>query len=131
MRELTRNVPVLLLLSATPPLGEEARFLALLNLLDPLTHPLDDLNGFRQKLEQRRAIGRLLLSLDPAASGIVLRQRGAELVRRFPDDTIVQDLAPQLIDATREAPERLVPLCSALKEHVADSYRIHQRLSLN
>ena len=128
LRELTRNVPVLLLLSATPPLGEEARFLALLNLLDPLTHPLDDLNGFRQKLEQRRAIGRLLLSLDPAASGIVLRQRGAELVRRFPDDTIVQDLAPQLIDATREAPERLVPLCSALKEHVADSYRIHQRL---
>ncbi len=128
LQDLARDVPVLLLLSATPPLGEEARFLALLNLLDPLTHPLDDLDGFRLKLEQRRAIGRLLLSLDPDASGIVLRQRGAELVRSFPDDTVVQDLAPQLIDATREAPERLVTLCGALKEHVADSYRIHQRL---
>lgn len=128
LRDLARDVPVLLLLSATPPLGEEARFLALLNLLDPLTHPLDDLDGFRAKLEQRRAIGRLLLSLDPDASGIVLRQRGAELVRSFPDDTVVQDLAPQLIAATREAPERLVDLCGALKEHVADSYRIHQRL---
>lgn len=128
LRELARDVPVLLLLSATPPLGEEARFLALLNLLDPLTHPLDDLEGFRLKLEQRRAIGRLLLSLDPDASGIVLRQRGAELVRSFPDDPVVQDLAPQLIEATRDAPERLVNLCGALKEHIADSYRIHQRL---
>ena len=128
LRELARDVPVLLLLSATPPLGEEARFLALLNVLDPMTHPLDDLAGFRLKLEQRRAIGRLLLSLDPDASGIVLRQRGAELVRNFPDDPVVQDLAPQLIQATREAPERLVDLCGALKEHIADSYRIHQRL---
>lgn len=128
LRELARDVPVLLLLSATPPLGEEARFLALLNLLDPLTHALDDLDGFRLKLEQRRAIGRLLLSLDPDASGIVLRQRGAELVRSFPDDPVVQELAPQLIEATREAPERLVDLCGALKEHIADSYRIHQRL---
>jgi ATP-dependent helicase HepA len=128
LRELAREVPVLLLLSATPPLGEDTRFLALLNLLDPLTHPLDDLAGFRMKLEQRRAIGRLLLSLDPDASGLVLRQRGAELARTFPDDPVVQDLAPQMIAATREAPERLVGLCGALKEHIADSYRIHQRL---
>lgn len=128
LRELARDVPVLLLLSATPPLGEEAKFLALLNLLDPLTHPLDDLDGFRVKLEQRRAIGRLLLSLDPDASGLVLRQRGTELERTFPDDPVVQSLAPQMIAATREAPERLVDLCGALKEHIADSYRIHQRL---
>lgn len=128
LRDLARDVPVLLLLSATPPLGEKAKFLALLNLLDPLTHPLDDLDGFRVKLEQRRAIGRLLLSLDPDASGLVLRQRGAELERTFPDDPVVQSLAPQMIAATREAPERLVDLCGALKEHIADSYRIHQRL---
>lgn len=128
LRQLARDVPVLLLLSATPVLGEEFKFLALLNLLDPLTHPLDDLAGFRVKLEQRRAIGRLLLSLDPGASGLVLRQRAAELVRTFLDDPVVQDLAPQLIAATREGPERLVDLCGALKEHIADSYRIHQRL---
>lgn len=128
LRELAEDVPVLLLLSATPPLGEEARFLALLNLLDPLTHPLEDLEGFRVKLGQRRAIGRLLLSLDPDGSGLVLRQRGAELGRTFPDDPVVQELAPQMIAATRDAPERLADLCGALKEHIADSYRIHQRL---
>ena len=128
LRELARDVPILLLLSATPPLGDEARFLALLNLLDPLTHPLDDIAGFRVKLEQRRAIGRLLLSLDADGSSFVLRQRGAELERTFPDDPIIAELAPRLIAATRDEPAELPNLCTMLKEHIADSYRIHQRL---
>lgn len=128
LRQLALDAPVLLLLSATPPLGEEPKFLALLNLLDPQTHPLEDLAGFRTKLEQRRSIGRLLLSLNPEAPGLVLRQRGAELVRSFPDDPIIQVLAPQVIAATRNAPADLARLCGALKEHIADSYRIHQRL---
>ncbi|MCP6406915.1 hypothetical protein NL481_28345, partial [Klebsiella pneumoniae] len=40
LRVLADQAPVLLLLSATPALGDEARFLALLNLLDPSSHPL-------------------------------------------------------------------------------------------
>ena len=128
LREVAAEVPVLLLLSATPPLGNEERFLALLNLLDPQTHPLDDLEGFRVKLEQRRTVGRILLSLNPDTPGLVLRQRGTELERSFPNDPIVQDLAPRLVAATRENSEDLGSLCAALKEHVADSYRIHQRL---
>lgn len=126
--ELARDAPVLLLLSATPPIGDNARFLALLNLLDPQTHPLDDLVGFKVKLEQRRAIGRLLLSLDADAPGLVLRKRAEELERSFPDDPVVRALAPKLIASTRNAPNDLGDLCIALKEHIADSYRIHQRL---
>ncbi|MCA2411252.1 protein DpdE [Rhizobium leguminosarum] len=128
LRTLSRDVPVLLLLSATPALGEEAKFLALLNLLDPVSHPIGDLAGFRAKLEQRRDIGRLLLSLAPDVPGIVLRQRGAELLRLFPSDTIVQELAPRLIDGTRDPSVDLDSLCLVLKDHIANSYRIHQRL---
>ena len=128
LRDLARDAPVLLLLSATPALGDESKFLALLNLLDPVTHPLGDIEGFRGKLEQRRHIGRLLLSRDPDAPGLVLRQRGSELQRIFPTDPLVQDLAPRLVEATREALDDVARLCSALKEHIADSYRIHQRL---
>ncbi|WP_425985267.1 protein DpdE [Ensifer sp. R-19] len=128
LRSLALKSPVLLLLSATPPLGEEARFLALLNLLDPTSHPLEDVGGFREKLKQRRNIGRLLLSLNPDSPGIVLRQRGAELQKLFPNDTVVQDLAPRIIEGTRDSTIDLVAACSALKVHVADSYRIHQRL---
>lgn len=128
LRELAKDTHVLLLLSATPPLGEEAKFLALLNLLDPMTHPLDDVAGFRAKLEQRRSIGRLLLSLNPDAPGVVLRQRGAELLRSFPDDPIIQGLAPRMIAAASDAAGNLAELCGALKQHIADGYRIHQRL---
>jgi ATP-dependent helicase HepA len=128
LRVLANDAPVLLLLSATPALGDEARFLALLNLLDPYSHPLDDIEAFRRKLEGRREIGRLLLGLDPEAPKLVLRQRCAEMERLFPDDLTINELAPKLIAATREAPADVPALCAALKSHIADSYRIHQRL---
>jgi ATP-dependent helicase HepA len=125
---LAADAPILLLLSATPPLGEESRFLALLNLLDPDTHKLEDLEGFRAKLEQRRDIGRLLLSLDSDSPGLVLRKRGEEMQDLFADDHVIMTLAPQLIEATRTDGEKVASLCAAIKTHVADTYRIHQRL---
>lgn len=128
LRVLSQEAPVLLLLSATPALGEEAKFLALLNLLDPINHPIEDLSGFKVKLEQRREIGRLLLSLSADGPRIVLRQRGAELMRLFPSDEIVQEFAPQLIEAAKDPSNDLTHLCSVLKDHIANSYRIHQRL---
>lgn len=128
LRVLANETPVLLLLSATPALGDDARFLALLNLLDPTTHPLEDVEGFRRKLEGRREIGRLLLGLDPEAPRLVLRQRCAEMERLFSDDSTIRELAPKLVAATREAPDEVPALCAALKSHIADSYRIHQRL---
>ncbi len=128
LRDLAADAKVLLLLSATPPIGEERRFLAMLNLLDPLTYRLDDIESFKAKLAKRQPIGRLLLSLDPAAPGLVLRKRGEELERLYPNDPVIRDLVPQLADATRMAPERLPALCSTLKQHVADGYRIHQRV---
>ncbi|SOY40285.1 Type III restriction enzyme, res subunit [Cupriavidus phytorum] len=128
LRAMTRDTPVVLLLSATPALGDEARFLALLNLLDPASHPLDDVPGFRRKLERRRDIGRLLLALDPEAPKLVLRQRGAEMERLFPDDQTIKEFAPRLVQATRDAPHELPALCTVLRSHIADSYRIHQRL---
>lgn len=128
LRVLASDANVLLLLSATPALGDEVRFLALLNLLDPSSHPLDDVEGFRRKLEGRREIGRMLLALDPEAPKLVLRQRSAEIERLFADDPTVRELAPRLVAATREAPEEVPAICTALRSHIADSYRIHQRL---
>ena len=58
-RGAPRECEVLLLLSATPALGNPERFLALLNLLDPVNHPIDDLAGFETKLAKRREFGSL------------------------------------------------------------------------
>lgn len=126
--DLSKRVGSLLLLSATPALGDEVKFLALLNLLDPVAHPLNDIEGFRAKLEQRQDLGRLLLSLDPEGSGLVLRQRAAELISLFPDDAVVQGLAGKLIEASKAKMPETPRFATALRNHVADSYRIHQRL---
>jgi ATP-dependent helicase HepA len=128
LRSLALKAPVFLLLSATPALGDENRFLSLLKLLDPATHQHEDLTGFRAKLNSRRELGRLLLALDPQAPGLVLRQRGAEVQRLFPEDPLVQDLGARLVAATRDAQSSLPELCAALKTHIADTYRINQRL---
>ena len=126
--ELSQLAPSLLLLSATPVLGDEDKFLALLNMLDPIAHPLSDIGGFRVKLERRQMLGRLLLSLDPQGTGLVLRQRAAELIGLFPDDPVVQSLSKQLIEASKVKAPDLPAIATALRQHVADSYRIHQRL---
>lgn len=128
LNELSLRTPSLLLLSATPVFGDEAKFLTLLNLLDPVAHPLEDLDGFKTKLTHRQELGRLLLSLDPQGSGLVLRQRAAELIELFPDDPIVQSLASQLIEGSKAKSPEVSGLAMALRQHVADSYRIHQRL---
>lgn len=128
LQQLSRESRVLLLLSATPALSDHRRFLALLNLLDPLSHPLTDVDGFAIKLQNRREFGRLLLSLDPTGPALVLRQRAAEAAKLFPDDPVVAELAPLLIEASRTEPERVASLCTALRTHIADTYRIHQRL---
>ena len=128
LRELAPDCSVLLLLSATPALGDEVRFLSLLNLLDPAAHPIGDVDGFRRKLEQRREIGRLLLSLNPESPRLVLRQRCTEIQSLFPGDAVANALAGQLVQATKETPEELPTLCGELKTHIADCYRIHQRL---
>jgi len=128
LEALSRGCEVLLLLSATPALGDPERFLALLNLLDPVSHPIDDLAGFETKLAKRREFGRLLLGLDPTSPAMVIRQRASEAQRLFPDDSVVANLAPLLIDATRTDERLSAELCEQLRGHIAESYRIHQRL---
>jgi ATP-dependent helicase HepA len=126
--DLSQRVASLLLLSATPVLSDDERFLALLNMLDPIAHPIGDIEGFRRKLEQRQTLGRVLLSLDPQGPGLVLRQRATELAGLFPDDTVVQTLSAQLIEASKAKSTNVGTVATALRQHVADSYRIHQRL---
>lgn len=128
LRQLARQSKVVLLLSATPALSDEGRFLALLNLLDPDSYALDDLESFRTKLEQRRDFGRILLALDPEKSKFVLRQKAGELRDLLPHDPTIQVLVSRLIESSRDGTADLAALCFALKDYVADTYRIHHRL---
>lgn len=62
---LTQRAGLVLLLSATPSLHRDQVYLAMLHLLDPDRHDLDDLEGFREQLSKQDALAEALLSLDP------------------------------------------------------------------
>jgi ATP-dependent helicase HepA len=115
----------LLLLSATPVIGHEDETLRMLHLLDPIAHRLEDRDTFRLKVERRQEFGHLLLALKPGASGLLLKLTLRKLLDALPDDSTVAELAAKLRDAD---PESAPPLVASLKRHIADTYRLHQRL---
>ncbi|GAN75852.1 type III restriction enzyme res subunit [Acidisphaera rubrifaciens HS-AP3] len=129
LKRLADESPKLLLLSATPPIGHEVAFLALLRLLDPQRWEAETEERFAEHVARSQEYGRLLLGLRPDASAFVLRQRVAGSTSLFPDDTVIADLAHRF-QTTEDAAER-VTICSKLRQHIADTYRIHQRLIRN
>ena len=129
LQRLADESPKLLLLSASPTIGHEGAFLALLRLLDPQRWGGETAERFAEHVARSQEYGRLLLGLRPDASPFVLRQRVAGASSLFPDDAIVAVLSQRF--QTTEEPDERAAICSELRQHIADTYRIHQRLIRN
>jgi ATP-dependent helicase HepA len=128
--QLAHRADRLLLLSATPASSNERQFLVMLHLLDPLTHKLDDIEGFRGRVARRQDIGRLLLTLRDDADTFTLGIALKKLRTLFPSDAILSSLTTDLqsliaSDATREI---LAAQIRGLRAHVSETYRIHRRM---
>ena len=72
-KNLAHKSDRLLLLSATPVLNHEQNFLAMLHLLDPITYKLNDLPGFRSRVQNCQEIGRVILNLTEVENVDVLK----------------------------------------------------------
>lgn len=124
----------LLLLSATPVLNHEQDFLTMLHLLDPLTYKLDDLEGFRERVEKRQEIGRILLAFKRGANPFILKTKLKQLQSLFSEDSYLLNLAAQLEqclqaqEASRAERDKLV---SSIRNHISDTYRLHRRMLRN
>lgn len=125
---LAHNVPRLLLLSATPALADARKFLFLLNLLDCEAYKLENLEAFEAMLLSRREFGRLLLGLSPEGSPLVLRRRAQQAAELFPQDPAVIDLSRRLQEAAKVQSSDVPELTTALKTHIAETYRVNQRI---
>jgi ATP-dependent helicase HepA len=126
LMRLARGAKKLLLLSATPVIGHEAALLGLLSLLDPERWASEPIARFRAHVEQAQEYGRLLLGLRPDASAFVLKQRVAAARSTFADDRLVKAFADEF-EATSDL-EMKRRIAGRLREHVADTYRIHHRI---
>jgi ATP-dependent helicase HepA len=124
-----------LLLSATPVLHNESAFLAMLHLIDPIVHSLDDLEAFRQRIRHRQEVAESLVSLTEDESNFFLTQTLADLSGFFPDDARFHELRQCLSalleqDISEDDPERC-QLIKALRAHISETWRLHRRLLRN
>jgi ATP-dependent helicase HepA len=131
VRKKVAEIPRLLLLSATPVLGNEAAFLKMLHLLDPVTYPLEGFEFFRRRIEARQQIAETVAALVPE-NALVLDSYLDNLITRFNDDPVVRDSVSALRSILERLPspedEALVLALERLRSHVSDTYRLDRRI---
>ena len=129
LQDIAHRARRLLLISATPVLGNEKTLLALLHLLDPVAYRLDDEEAFLRKLERRQDFGRLLLTVKPDQNPVFLRRSLRSLQELAPDDDLVANLVTSIEDYLQTQDRESVAVSvNELHRHIADTYRLHQRL---
>lgn len=124
-----RRTAGVLLLTATPTLRRDTDLLALLHLLDANAYPLDDLERFGARIEERVPIATWLAGFRPEFSGFALRRRISSGRRLFADDrdTVkLLDAAEQALEAGNEH-ERTDAIRS-VRSHVGERHRLHRRI---
>ena len=132
LKAVAHNADALLLLSATPVRSNEDAFLGILHLLDPATYRLNDLAGFRRRVEVRDDLAETMSGLAENTPARHLREPLDRLVELLHDDGKLADLvAPvrrALDDGDRDgAKSALVPV----RIHVSETYRLHRRMVRN
>ena len=127
LAELSQKIERLLLLTATPVLSNDAATLSLLHLIDPVTYPVDDLAGFRSRLERRQQYAELVLALDPDVPVALLRSTASQIATLLPHDQEVTTYCSAVIDPGLTDEERRVAIQN-LRHHVSDMYRLDHRL---
>lgn len=129
LEQLARDIPRLMLLSATPVLNNEGKFLAMLHLLDPEVHRLEDEAAFKAKVANRQALGTLFYTFTERTPRFLLKEKAGALRGMFPADdrlaSLLDELEAALAAATDSGVDRLV---RGIRVHISETYRLHRRL---
>lgn len=119
----------LLLLSATPSLRDPGTLLRLLRLLDPMIYGSVSLDAFQERLERQESFGVFVRGLRPDASPAVVRQRLRRIPELLAGDGTATACGDAIACALADGDSRALSLAMArLRSHIADVYRVHQRL---
>jgi ATP-dependent helicase HepA len=126
-----------LLLSGTPLSGNEENFLAMLHLVSPERYSLDEegKRDFVTRLSERQRLGGMYQALVPGNDNDTLSEILHEILKLFPSDgelLRLASVAEPLIEwtASEEGDERNDAVL-ALRTHIGENYRLHQRLLRN
>lgn len=134
VRTQAKRVQRLLLLSATPVLGNAEEFLRVLHLLDPVVFPLEDLEGFKKRISSRQVVAEVVSTLLPS-NVWGLGPDLDRLLENYADDSLlvekVNALKKVLDTFPDEENEEFLQTLEDLKSHLVESYRLHRRILRN
>jgi ATP-dependent helicase HepA len=125
LERICRASPRLLLLSATPALHNERAFLNMLHLLDPDVYKVDDVEGFRRRLESRQELGRALLGLSSGGPDFLLRGAIARLRAVLEGQDQLRELLETVESTTGEEQAAAI---GVFRQQVADTFQVHRRM---
>lgn len=130
----SRTTPRLLLLSATPVLGDEAGFLRVLHLLDPVVFPLDDVEGLRRRIASRQVVAEVVAMLSPENQWSLAPEL-ERLEEVYGDDRLLMEKVSALRAVLETFPdeedEAFIAALADLRVHLVETYRLHRRLLRN
>ncbi|MFO7567825.1 MAG: protein DpdE [Enhygromyxa sp.] len=119
-----------LLLSATPVLHNEDAFLGMLHLLDPNTHSLADLDGFRRRVAHRESVATAVRDLEDHATGFFIEPALKQLAPLAAISPQLADLVAEVMRLLDDDPDdrNRQQAIAALRAHLQECYRIDRRL---
>jgi ATP-dependent helicase HepA len=128
------SIPRLLLLSATPALVDEAGFLRMVHLLDPVIFPLDDIDGFRRRIAARQDVAETVAALTPD-EWLNLDEYLDRLLEAFPDDALltsyVRTLQRVLERYRGDEDDEFLAALDQVRTHLSETCRLHRRIMRN
>nr|WP_286047492.1 protein DpdE [Verrucosispora sp. ts21] len=125
LRQNLLETKALLLVSATPMRRNYATFLNLLNLVDPVAFPRDDIEGFRQRVEQRE---REATGLQLLASPRTARRHRLSVLNNLELVHGTDPIVLRLVQGCRSEEDGASPRWSELANYVRETYRVSRRM---
>jgi len=132
--QIAHRIDRLLLLSATPILGNEYGFLRMLHLLDPVVYPLGERDNFSNKVANRQTLAEIVAALNP---GNVYFMEGFlnQLIQCVPNDPRLVELSQLVRNHLHRLPDENDPeFCTAVRQlraHISETYRLNRRILRN
>ncbi|WP_081631654.1 protein DpdE [Nocardia sp. 348MFTsu5.1] len=123
--DLAHGAEELYLLSATPVRSNEAGFLDLLHLLDPVHYQPDQVEAFTRRVEDRDSLALICQGLVSDIDEFDLTLYAEQLESEYPEDRLLGEL---LASATSADDDSRPTAVARVRQHLSEAYRLHSRV---
>ena len=125
--KLAKESQKLLMLTATPGIGNEKILFNLLKILEPISYVKENFEEFKSKLLKQRDQGSFLINLKPTTSPFLLKRNLTKISSFFPNDDVCLNISNNILKLI-ENKESFKDEILELKTYIMETWNFHNRL---